>query len=111
MDASFVARINTIEGDKPVVAKMPEDDGIYWVREVSARIAYWIDEARNRYDAPGGRRVWAINTWEGVRESDWFLVQIANGNVDTFGSDEGFEWETRWRHVTTVGPRVSAPLQ
>ncbi|MCR4301840.1 MAG: hypothetical protein NUV51_09540 [Sulfuricaulis sp.] len=106
----ILQRTSTIEGNKPDAAPIPPP-GIYWLRTMQARHAYWIDRTGARLDHPQHNEIWGVYAWN-TEEGPWFLADVsADGSWEIFASDEGRWWETSMEVVTSVGPRVDPPKE
>ena len=110
----LIARIQTIEGERPVAAPIPPP-GIYWIKRTVTNVlsSYYVDEHGTRLDRVDNRyNVWIIHSWNNPVVSDWLIAQVTtDGEIEVIGDDCSSDWEERMCVTTHVSERVEPPPQ
>lgn len=124
LNPELIARIQTIDGERPVAAPIPPP-GIYWIKRTFTNVlsSYYVDEHGTRLDRYDKRmttaisqsvryNMWIINSWNDPVVSDWIIAQVtADGKIEVIGDDCSSDWEERMCVTTHVSERVQPPPQ
>lgn len=79
-------------GEVPVKATIPKRDGFYWIKEASTDTFHCQkgDDFRSSFTCA---RYFVVG--------DWQLIRVLGGDVDFFGSDEGY-FPSEIRFITQI---------